>query len=184
VTVPHDNMMRVVDADHDELIKTFTGMPGGLEQPRYNPTDGMLYVVVRDANMLLQFDSVHDALVRQAELPIDCGPNGLAINPSTDLALLGCDAQRTVFWDLQQWQLNSVVDDVGAGDAAIYDAHADRFMFAAQGFYRGPVIGFFDGSGNFLTNVPTSSISHQVAFDETNRLVYTVTGPLGVFPIP
>lgn len=57
-------------------------------------------------------------------------------------------------------------------------------MFAAQGFHRGPVIGLFDGNGQFLTNVPTSSISHQVAFDEANLIVYAVLGPLGAIRLP
>src|SRR6266568_1089547 len=184
VTVPFDNAIGVVDSLQNTLIKTFTGMPGGLEQPRYNPADGMLYVAMRDANSLLQFDPTNDVLVRQTELPVACGPNGLAINPSNNLALLGCNEQRTVFWDLAQWQVANVVDNIGAGDAAIYDANVDRFIFAAQGFHRGPVIGLFDGNGQFITNVPTSSISHQVAFDETNMMVYTVVGQLGAFRLP
>jgi YVTN family beta-propeller protein len=184
VTVPGENTIGVVDTDTNTVIKTFTGLPSGLEQPRYNSADGMLYVVVRDANMLLQFDPSTDALVRETELPVECGPNGLAINPANDLALLGCSTQHTVFWDLAQWQIAGVVDNIGSGDAAIYDSSVDRFMFAAQGFHRGPVIGFFDGDGQFLTNVPTTTTSHQIAFDETNRMVYTVVGPLGVFPLP
>lgn len=184
VTVPRDNMIGVVDTDRNVLIKTFASMPSGLEQPRYNRGDGMLYVAVRDANMLLQFDPVNDVLVRQTELPIACGPNGLAINPTNGLALLGCNAQRTLFWDLTQWQLTNEVDNVGAGDAAIYNARVDRFMFAAEAFHRGPAIGFFDGTGHFITNVPTSTLSHQVAFDEANMMVYTVVGPLGIFRLP
>jgi DNA-binding beta-propeller fold protein YncE len=184
VTVPRESAIGVVDANQNVLITTLTGLPSGLEQPRYNPSDGMLYVVVRDANMLLQFDPAGDVLVRQTELPIACGPNGLAINPKNSLALLGCNTQRTVFWDLRQWQLVSTVDNVGAGDAAIYDAGVDRFMFAAQGFHRGPGLGLFDGNGTFVLNVPTIAISHQVALDETNWMVYTVVGPLGVFRLP
>lgn len=184
VTVPGENTIGVVDTDTNALIKTFTGLPSGLEQPRYNSADGMLYVVVRDANMLLQFDPSTDVLVRQTELSVECGPNGLAINPANELALLGCSTQHTVFWDLAQWQMSRVVDNVGSGDAAIYIPSVDRFMFAAQGFHRGPVIGFFDGNGQFLTNVPTTTISHQIAFDETNRMVYTVVGPLGAFRLP
>ena len=135
-TAPRENTIGVVDAHTNVLTKTFTSMPRGLEQPRYNPGDGVLYVVVRDANMLLQFDPVNDVLVRQTELPIACGPNGLAINPTNGLALLGCNAQRTVFWDLKQWQPVNEVDNVGAGDAAVYNARVDRFMFAAQAFHR------------------------------------------------
>ena len=74
VTAPGENTIGVVDTETNTVITEFTGLPGGLEQPRYNSADGMLYVVVRDANMLLQFDPSTDALVRQAELPVRCGP--------------------------------------------------------------------------------------------------------------
>jgi DNA-binding beta-propeller fold protein YncE len=182
--VPGENTIGIVDTDTNAVVKTFTGLPNGPEQPRYNSADGMLYVVARDANMVLQFDPSTDALVRQTELPSECGPSGLAINPVNELALLGCSTHRTVFWDLAQWQVSSVVDNVGSGDAAIYVPNVDRFMFAAEGFHRGQVIGFFDGNGQFLTNLPTTPISHQIAFDETNRNVYCVVGPVGAFPLP
>ncbi len=36
----------------------------------------------------------------------------------------------------------------------------------------------------FLTNVPTSTLSRQVAFDEVNMMVYAVVGGLAIFPLP
>ncbi|MCA1645381.1 MAG: hypothetical protein LC797_07905 [Chloroflexi bacterium] len=36
----------------------------------------------------------------------------------------------------------------------------------------------FDGSGNFLSNVPTTNQSHEVGYEQTNRVVYTLGGGL------
>jgi hypothetical protein len=41
-----------------------------------------------------------------------------------------------------------------------------------------------DGSGHFITNVPTTIQSHQVGFDQTNRVVYTFGGGLVSFKLP
>ena len=72
----------------------------------------------------------------------------------------------------------------GGADAVIYNAKADRFFAARSGYHRGPVMGMFDGSGNFITDVPTTSVSHEVGFDQTNDVVYTEGGGLIWFQIP
>lgn len=41
-----------------------------------------------------------------------------------------------------------------------------------------------DGSGNFITNVPTTIQSHQVGCDQTNQVVDTLGGGLVSFKIP
>jgi hypothetical protein len=46
------------------------------------------------------------------------------------------------------------------------------------------MMGILDGSGNFITNVPTTFASHQVGYDQTNHMVYTLGGGLVEFPTP
>lgn len=36
--------MAVVDAVNNVLLKKIEGLGGGLEQPRFNPSDGMVYL--------------------------------------------------------------------------------------------------------------------------------------------
>ena len=137
-----------------------------------------------DQNAVFVFDPTKDVLVRKDVLAVLCGPQGLAINPKTNQALLGCNAGRagttatplTVAWDLQKGIFTGVFGQVGAGDSITYSAKTDRFYFGAHNFPHGSVIGIFSGSPiAFLTNVPTGSFSgaKNLAYDETNNLIYT-----------
>jgi hypothetical protein len=80
-------------------------------------------------------------------------------------------------------------DLAGAGDAVIFDAKAQHFYFAAQGFSP-PVVAIFNAAPiAFLTAVPTSARSHTVAYDEAHELIYTYDGKhleaaLWAFPDP
>ena len=172
----NDGFITAVDAVTDTVVKRIDGLGGGLEQPRFNPGDGMVYLAGNTDNVLYQIDPLSDTLV--ATLPIDdnCHPNGLAINPETNQALLACSNRtepRTVIYDLKEKKVAAVILESGAGDGAIYVPTIDRFFFAASGFGAGPVMGIFGGNPvRFLTNVPTERGSSWVAYDETHNLVY------------
>jgi len=117
-------------------------------------------------------------------LAVLCNPQGLAINPKTNQALLGCNIGRagsagtplTVAWDLTKGIFVGVFGQVGSGDSITYSPKTDRFYFGAHNFPHGSSIGIFSGSPiAFLTNVPTGSFSgaKNLAYDETNNLIYT-----------
>ncbi len=172
-----DGLVTVIDATTNAVIKKFDNVGEGLEQPRYNPADGMVYMTSSDQNALFQFDPTKDVLVKKFDVGAKCNPNGLAINPKTNQAVLGCSAKAapiTVAWDLAAGKAIATFDQVGAGDAVFYSAKADRFFFAASNFNRGAAMAIFTGNPiKFVTNVPTAVGSHGVAYDETNGIVYT-----------
>jgi hypothetical protein len=89
-----------------------------------------------------------------------------------------------VFWNLKTNTLDHTIPNATGADGAIYNAKADRFFAAASRWHLGPVMAMFDGSGNFLANVPTTIQSHQVGYDQTNRTVYTLGGGLVSFALP
>ena len=183
-----DGIVNVVDGSTDKIIKTFNNLGDALEQPRYNAGDGMMYMTSSDQNAIFQFDPTKDVMVKKFDVGAKCNPNGLAINPKTGQALLGCSIGRagskdtpvTVSWDLAAGKAITTFDQVGAGDSAIYVAKTDRFYFGAHNFNRGSVIGIFIGSPaiKFQTNVPTGEFSgaKNLAYDETNDLIYTQDG--------
>jgi hypothetical protein len=188
VTDVGDRTIGVVATDTNQLIKTFTDIPeSSIEQPRYDTADGFFYVALRATNRLAKFDPRTDTMVSMTDLGFPCTPSGVAIKPSTNMALLGCRAvpgPGLIFWNLNTNAIDHVVPNVTGVDGAIYNAKEDRFFAAASRWHRGPVMAMLDGSGNFITNVPTTIQSHQVGFDQTNRVVYTLGGGLVSFKLP
>src|SRR5437899_2311413 len=172
-----DGIVTVIDATTNAIIKKFDNMGDALEQPRYDSADGMMYLTSSDQNAIFQFDPTKDVLVKKFDVGTKCSPNGIAINPSTNQALLGCSSRSanvTVLWDLAGGKVLSTFDQAGAGDAVFYSAKADRFFFAASNFNRGALMAVFTGNPvRFLTAITTAVGSHGVAYDETNGMVYT-----------
>jgi DNA-binding beta-propeller fold protein YncE len=172
----NEGFMTSIDAVKNEIVTKIEGLGGALEQPRFNQADGMVYLVSNSDNVIHQIDPVSDTLVNTFEIGDDCNPNGMAINPETNRALLACNNKQhphTVIWDLKEKKTISVIEECGRGDGAIYDPVADLFFFAASGWPSGSVVGIFDGAeGKFITNVPTEPGASWVAYDQTNGLVY------------
>jgi hypothetical protein len=173
-----DGIVVSVDAVRNTIIKKFTDMGEGLEQPRYNPADHMMYLTSSDQNMLFQFDPTNDVLVKKFPVGVACAPNGLAINPKTGQALLGCSnkqAGHTIIWDLNAGKVGAMISEIWAGDAAFYSAKDNIFLFAASNRPTGALLGVFTGGPNirFVGGAPTYVGSHAVAYDETNRVAYT-----------
>lgn len=180
-----DGIVNVIDGVSNTIVKKFDSLGPGLEQPRYNASDGMMYMTSSDQNAVFQFDPTRDVLVKKSEVGSKCNPNGLAINPRTNQAVLGCSAGRagstgtpiTVAWDLAAGKALATFEQAGAGDSVIYDPKIDRFFFGAHNFNRGSVIAVFTGSPTikFVTNVAMGEFtgSKNLAYDETNDLIYT-----------
>ncbi|GAC1315559.1 MAG: hypothetical protein NVSMB2_07410 [Chloroflexota bacterium] len=189
-----DGIVSVIDATTNQIIKKFENMGDGLEQPRYNSGDGMMYLTGSGQNVVFQFDPMKDTLVNTFDVVDKCNPNGIGINPNTNQALLGCSSrqqpQHAVSWDLKAGKVIDTFQQVGAGDAVFYSAKADRFFFGASNFFRGGQMAIFGNTPiTFLTNVPTAVGAHGVAYDETNSMVYTQDqlpgeGALYSFPLP
>ncbi len=172
-----DGIVSVIDAVRNIIIKKFDNLGEGLEQPRYNPADGMMYMTSSDQNAVFQFDPARDVLVKKFDVGVPCNPNGLAINPATNQALLGCSNTKTpmtVLWDVKAGRVIATFTQIGAGDAAIYDAKANLFFFAASNFPPGAALGIFSGSPvRWSGNVPTARGSHMVAYEERTRVIFT-----------
>ena len=189
-----DQFVTVIDAVQNSIIKKIDLPGGSLEQPRYNLSDGMMYLAGSEDNVIYKFDPSNDTLVSKTDVVDKCNPNGLAINPNTNQALLGCSnraqPQHAALWDIAAGKVLATFEQAGAGDMTLYDDKVDRYFFAASNFFRGGQMAIFSATDiKFLTNVPTAVGSHSVAFDETNSIVYTQDqlpneGALFSFPLP
>jgi YVTN family beta-propeller protein len=172
-----DNFVSVIDGVSNQIIKRIDGLGDGLEQPRYNAADGMVYLPSTRENLLHQFDPVVDELVQTFDIGDACNPNGLAVNANTNMGLLGCSSrqgyQHAALWDFATQRVVATFDQIGGGNATLYDPIADRFFFTATSEGQ-PLTGIFRGAPvQFLGNVVAGGGGgSSVAFDETNWVVY------------
>ncbi len=188
-----DSLLTWIDADTHEVIGRVDGLGSGLEQPRFNPADGLVYLTDNRDNVIFQIDPEAARLVQTFAIDDDCFPNGMAINPSTNQAVLissNAKHPHAVVWDLQRQSIASITDESGGGDGVVYVPSIDRFLIAADEFGAGPVVGIFGGDPvQFLGNAQSTHGASWVDFDVTRGLVYTPTvteGRPGLvsFPIP
>jgi hypothetical protein len=71
--------------------------------------------LARLTNTLAKFDPRTDTLVSMTKLSVPCTPSGIAIKPSTNMALLGCRSSGgpgLVFWNLGTNTLDHQVPNI------------------------------------------------------------------------
>jgi DNA-binding beta-propeller fold protein YncE len=142
-----------------------------LEQPRFNPADGMLYVTSPVANALFQIDP-NNGSIKINTLLDKCQPGGLAINPRSNQALIACAASVRSL-DLRTGQ-KGAFDQVPGVDVVTYNAKVDRFFVAAPGRHAKAQVGMFGGNPiAYIGVVATTAAGKAAAYDETNNVVYT-----------
>jgi len=116
-----------IDATTDKVrLRLAAKAPVG--QPRYDPADGMLYVTTPKSDSLVQINPASGNITRTYVIP-KCGPAGVAINPTRQLAMLACGSSVGLL-NLQTGA-QTVTRAVQGGDIVSYDAAADRFVLAS-----------------------------------------------------
>lgn len=166
-------------ASVDPTTSQVTGridLKSAVEQPRFDPADGMLYVTAPDADALFRIDPVKEEIVNTYKLD-GCKPSGLAINPTRELALIACTGSAMVM-DLRKGS-HWLTSGVRGGDVVSYDAGADRFVVASPHINSPSAVGVFRGDGHFLSATSTDSSGHAAAYDGARGVVYT-TGAAGL----
>jgi len=138
-------------------------------QPRYDPADGMLYVTTPKSDSLVQINPATGNITRTYVIP-KCGPAGVAINPTRQLAMLSCGSSVALL-NLQTGE-HSVTRVVQGGDIVSYDAAADRFVLASPHGGSDSAVGVFGGNGEFIGSVAADPNAHAAAFDSAQGLVY------------
>jgi len=158
-----------VDTVANQVKERFDMKTVNVEQPRYNPADGLLYVTIPKTDTLLQMNPA-DGKVTRSFVVAGCRPKGLAINPSRQLAMMACRSTMAIV-NLRSgaYEVTSVLP---GADIVNYDAGLDRFVAASPHGKSDSSIGVFDGSGRFLGSVSAVEKSHSAAFDDANGLVY------------
>lgn len=197
---PHEQVVIAANNDDDPPFISFvSSAPGhrilgklsfpqatdGLEQPVWNPHDGLVYlsipvldhrkadggVAVIDPRTHRLVDTIH---VQQ------CMPAGLALGPD-DRLLVGCSddavaagfAPRSLIVDLHARKVVAQIRQVGGSDEVGYDSGSGRYYLAAVANTGGPVLGVVDARHDvWLRNLPSGTGAHSVAADPRSGQVF------------
>lgn len=188
-----DGIVTVVDGASNTIIKQFTDMGPGLEQPRYDTANGMMYMTSSDQNVVFEFDPKTDTQVNKWTVSDACNPNGLDIDPRTNMGMLGCSNKKTPHTDIMDMTSGKVVktfNELGGSDGVVFNEKANRFFTGSSNDPRGAGVGVYKADpAAYLTQIPTFAGSHGIAYDETNNVIYTQdqrpnSARLMAFPAP
>ncbi|TMC82051.1 MAG: hypothetical protein E6I61_02190 [Chloroflexi bacterium] len=167
----HSNAVVAIDANTDKVTSRYDA-GSAVEQPRFNPVDGNLYVTTPGTDSVLQINTVTGKVTRTYTIR-HCHPTGLAINPSRQLAMVACRSSTGLI-NLRTGA-NEVSRTVSGGDLVGYDAGADRFIVGASHGPKDSSVGVFDGDGQFLAQVQTSDHAHAAVIDDATGVVYAAS---------
>ncbi len=165
-----DGTIRSIDAQTTEIKASFdVGQP--LEQPRFNKANGMLYVTSPIADALFQIDP-SDGMIKNKFALAGCQPTGLAINPTSNQALIACKT-KVMSWDLRTGKSQAFSEVLG-GDIVSYNAKVDRFLVASPHTTRPSVVGVFGRNPiAYIASTVTAGNGNSAAYDEAHDFIYT-----------
>jgi len=199
------------DADEPPFLTLISTKPGhkiigkvvfdqatdGIEQPQYNPADGMFYVDIPELNKdkkngaLAVIDPKTAKLVKM--IPVaDCIPHGQA-QGEAGMIFLGCNAgskktglpgQLSIV-DSKAGKVVATIAGPGGSDESAADNKAGLYFSALGNNADGPVLSVVDAKTNKLLElVPTAAGSHSVAAYEGNHRVFVPSGVTAAGPGP
>jgi len=167
----HSDAVVAIDADTDKVTSRFDAS-SAVEQPRFDPTDGNLYVTTPGNDSLLQINTATGNVTRTYTIR-HCHPAGLAINPNRQLAMVACRSSTGLI-NLRTGA-NEVSRTVPGGDLVSYDARADRFLVGSSHGPKDSSVGVLDGDGQFVAQVQTSDSAHGAVIDDATGVVYALS---------
>ncbi|MEO8746050.1 MAG: cytochrome C nitrite reductase [Rhodanobacter sp.] len=163
----------------------FPQATSGLEQPLWNPQDGLVYVAVPELNKQKADGGVAiiDPSTHKLEQMIHvsaCVPAGLALGPNDQL-LVGCSddavaagfAPKSLIINLRTRKVVADIPQVGGSDEVWYDPGARKYYLAAVANTGGPVLGVIDAATDtWLGNLASGAEAHSVAADPRSGKVF------------
>jgi DNA-binding beta-propeller fold protein YncE len=166
-----DGSITSIDTNTNTIAANFKLGAVALEQPRFDPGDGMVYVASPTAASLFQIDP-NNGQVKSFPLG-GCKPRGLAINPKSNQAVIVCST-FVMTWDLKAARSIASYHQVVGGDVVTYSAKVDRFFVASPHTTQANVVAIFGGDPiDYIASIGTGAHGNAAALDETHGVVYT-----------
>lgn len=197
---PHERLVIAANnADDPPFVSFVSTSPGhriegklplpqatdGLEQPLWNPSDGLVYLSIPVLGHRKQDGGI--AVINPGTRRLvdmihvhDCMPAGLAIGPG-DRMLVGCSDDavaagfpaQSLIVDLHARKVVVKINQVGGSDQVWYDRGSNHYYLAAVANPHGPVLGIVDARRDtWVRNLPTGDDAHSVAADSRSGEVY------------
>lgn len=169
-----DGILTRIDAIRN-LATSHMNLAAGLEQPRFNSGDHLLYLPNQARNVLYRINPDKLQVVQEWSLGVRCSPTGLGIDPKRQVAMLGCvdpGIAYTLEWNLAAGRVIRTFTEVANADQVVYDQASDLYLVA--GSSNGTTsAGFFGGSPvAYRSSKLTHADTKAVAMDERSKVVY------------
>lgn len=180
VNSPDDGFLTAIDSRTDRIVGRVENV-GLLDEPKYDPADGMVYAGAIDDNLIMRIDPRTLKITQKWILDVPCEPHGIGIDPKTNQGVIGCadrDEPVTIAWDFAKGQPLHYFDLAGASDLVMFDPASSHFIVAASNYAPAEMAVFSASPIAYLTAVPTSHKSHDVAYDDVHHTIYTYDGRL------
>jgi hypothetical protein len=120
-------------------ITTQAALPGSPELNAFNPVDGKIYQVITDGDNknagagVAAYDPVSNTIAPTFLTP-NCVPHGIAIDPVSNVALLGCGTnQGQVMMNLRDGSILKTFNDVTGTDLLVFNPNNRRFYTGSSG---------------------------------------------------
>ena len=202
VTGPDDDIaiLAFISVTDRKIIHkmSFDNATNGIEQPAWNPADGLVYVSVPESkdNPGGEIDVIETKNFSTTKiLPVaNCSSHGIVFGPSNQL-LLGCSQDailadsvgHTLVVDVTTGKTIETIDGIGGADQVAYNPTLNYYYVAAyqyqvNGSATGapdPKVGIIDAAtGTLLQTLKTDNITaHAVAVDpKTNKMIIPLAG--------
>ena len=172
---PDDGFLSQVDAIRNLYLKNLP-LGSGLEQPRYNPGDGLLYLTNMTKDLVYAIDPQKLTVVKQWPVGMTCSPMGMDINPATGEAMFGCSSPKiayTLLWSLREGKVIGTFNQVADADQVVFDPSQARFLAAGASNGKTAIAVFGGHPVKYQALMLTHADSRAVAYDGANRVVYT-----------
>jgi DNA-binding beta-propeller fold protein YncE len=175
--------------DHKIIAKIpYSEASDGIEQPQYNPVDGMFYVDIPELNKeegkggLAVIDPKTAKTVKI--LPIEnCTPHGQAIGPGS-LVYIGCNAGnikdkktgQMVVVDIKEGKVVANIPGAGGSDEVWANNNIGQWYAATSNNSSGPSLTVIDATSNKVIQLFKTAVgAHSVAVSPTSNHVYVPT---------
>jgi len=197
---PKDGVFVVVnDADEPPFVTLISTKPGhkilaklvypeasdGIEQPQYNPMDGMIYIDLPEINKQKGKGGLIVINPKTAKkvkiLPVDnCTPHGQAIGKGS-LVLLACNAGnikdkktgQMLIFDVKKGRVVANIPGAGGSDEGWANNNIGQYYAATANDSAGPVLTVIDAKSNqIVQRIKTAVGAHSVAASLYNNHVY------------